>query len=264
MPAYPSPVATWRTCSYAAISASLPHLSTTGKNIVITGAGSGIGAAIAHSFAASGASTISLLGRRESALSSTKSSLFEKFPDTKVFKYATDLTSAQSVYQAFADIRSSIGNIDILVANAGYSPPLKTIANSTIEEWSTSFDINVIGNVNLVKAFLPLAAKNASVLHITAGAAHVPHLPGFGAGSTSKLAGAKVFEYLHYENPDLFIVNIHPGLIDTGISGNPNKYNFDDSRYDVFTQSLVADVTPLVSLPADFAVVSLFFLHSPP
>lgn len=242
MPPYPSPVATWRNCSYAAISPLRPHLSTAGKNVVITGGGSGIGAAIAHSFATSGASSISLIGRREQALLSTKSLLSQTFPVIKVFTYAADLTSTKSVSDAFANIKSTIGTIDILIANAGHSPPLKSIADSSPEDWSTVFDINVKGNVNLIKNFLPLASEKAAVLHITAGAVHVPYLPGFGAYASSKLAATKVFEYLHYEHPNLFVLNIHPGLIDTGISGNPNKLKFDDSKLCILTKSAAANL----------------------
>lgn len=232
MPPYPSPVSTWRTSSYAAISPLLPHLSTAGKNVVITGGGSGIGAAIAQSFAASGASTISLLGRRESAISHTEKVLSERFPSTKFSSHRADITSVTSLSQAFSEIKSRVGTVDILIANAGHSPPRKSIQDSDVEDWSAAFDINVKGNVNLVKYFLPLAGGNAAVLNITAGAVHVPHLPGFGAYATSKLATAKIFEYLHHERPDLFVLNIHPGLIDTGISGNPNKLQFDDSKFD--------------------------------
>lgn len=230
MPPYPSPVNLWRTHAYGAISPLLPHLSTRAKNVVITGGGSGIGSAMAYAFANSGAASISILGRREEKLLQTKTKMGKDFPDTKVFTYATDLVDRTSVAKAFDAMKTSIRTVDVLIANAGYSPKLASLEDSRHEDWYDAFDINVKGNVNLIKAFLPIASKTASVLNITAGAAHIPYLPGFSAYSTSKLAAAKIFDYLHHEHPDFFVLNIHPGLIKTGIPGNPNAVNFDDSE----------------------------------
>ena len=230
MPPYPSPVGTWRTKAYAAINPLLPGLSTKGKNVVITGGGSGIGSAMAHAFARSGAASISLLGRREGHLLQVKSRLESDFPHTKVFTYVTDLVDRNAVTKTFNSLKSSVQIVDILIANAGHSPQLASLNESSHEDWYNAMDINVKGNLNLVKAFLPVASKTAAVLNVTAGAAHVPFLPGFSAYSTSKLAALKIFGYLHHENPDFFVLNFHPGLIETGIPGNPNALNFDSSK----------------------------------
>lgn len=230
MPPYPCPVNTYRTHAYAAISPLLPRLSTKGKNVVITGGGSGIGSAIAHSFGSSGAASISILGRREGKLLQMKSSLEKECPNTKVFGYVADLVDRNAVAKAFSEIRSSIQTVDILVANAGYSPKLASLEESKHEDWYNAFEVNVKGNLNLIKAFLPVASKTASVLNVTAGATHVPYLPGFSGYHTSKLAAAKIFDYLHHEHPGFFVLNFHPGLIETGISGNPNALNFDDGN----------------------------------
>ena len=230
MPPYPCPVSTWRTQAYAAISPSLPRLSTKGKNVVITGGGSGIGSAIAHAFGSSGAASISILGRREEKLLQMKSRLQDHYPSTKVFSYVTDLVDRNSVAKTFDAIKSSVETVDIFVANAGHSPKLLSLQDSDPEDWGNAFDINVKGNLNLIQAFLPVASETASVLNVTAGATHVPYLPGFSGYSASKLAAAKIFYYLHREHPDFFVLNFHPGLIQTGISGNPNALNFDASK----------------------------------
>ncbi len=232
MPPYPSPVGTWRTKAYAAINPRLPGLSTRGKNVVVTGGGSGIGAAIAHAFGDSGAASISILGRREGRLLEVRSQLERDFPATRIFSYATDLVDRDAVARTFDAIRASVGGgvVDVLVANAGHSPRLASLEDSSHEDWYAALDVNVRGNLNLVKAFLPVASSTAAVLNVTAGAAHVPFLPGFGAYSTSKLAALKIFGYLHHEHPDFFVLNFHPGLIETGIVGNPNALNFDSGK----------------------------------
>lgn len=230
MPPYPCPVSTWHAQAYAAISPLLPHLSTKGKNIVITGGGSGIGSAIARSFAASGADSISILGRREEKLLQTKSRIQSDYPGITVFTHITDLVDQDAVKRTFNAIKSSVGIIDILVANAGYSPKLLSLNDSNHDEWYDAFEINVKGNFNLIQAFLPMASRAAAVLNVAAGASHVPYLPGFSGYVTSKLAAAKLFDYLHYEHPDFFVLNFHPGIVKTEIEGNPNALAFDDSE----------------------------------
>lgn len=225
---YPCPVKTYRTDTYAAISPTLPQLSTKGKNVVITGGGSGIGSKIAHAFAASGATSISILGRTEESLLQTRSELEANYEDTKVFHYTTDLVDRNAVTDTFCAIKSSVGAIDVLVANAGFSPKLRSIEESDYDDWDKAFEINVKGNLNLVKAFVPAASQNASVLNVTAGATHLPYLPGFSAYHASKLAAAKIFDYLHHEHPKFFVLNFHPGLIKTGTTGNPNALSYDN------------------------------------
>lgn len=227
---YPCPVSTYRTDTYPAISPTQSQLSTKGRNVVITGGGAGIGAAIAQAFAASGAQSLTLLGRREDKLTSVKSALEAEFPQTQVFCHATDLTDRESVKNTFNTIKTDIQTIDVLVANAGYSPPLQRLEEYDDEQWYSAFDVNVKGNYHLVKAFLPMASNTAHVLNVTAGATHIPYLPGFSGYHASKLAAAKIFDYLHREHPHLFVLNFHPGLIKTGIPGNPNAKNFDSSK----------------------------------
>lgn len=232
MPPYPCPVNTYHTDTYPAISPTLPHLSTKGKNVVITGGGSGLGPAFGHSLAASGASSISLIGRKEETLLQTKTKLEKEFPNTKIFIFITDLVDHNAVLRTFDAIKSSVGTVDILVANAGFAPELLSIEESKLEDWYTAFDINVKGNFNLIQGFLPTASKTATVLHVSAGVAHIPYLPGFSGYHASKLASAKMFDYLRHEHPDFFVLNFHPGIIKTAMSekGNPRALAFDAGK----------------------------------
>ncbi|KAF7559740.1 hypothetical protein G7046_g4407 [Stylonectria norvegica] len=178
-------------------------------NIVITGGGTGIGSAIAQAFAASGAASISILGRRLEALRETELKISSDFPKTEVFCHTTDLVDRESVLKTFDAIKTNIGTVDVLIANAGFPPKLHSIAASDDDEWFKAFEVNVKGNYNLVKAFLPVASKTASILNITAGATHLPYLPGFSGYHASKLAAVKIFDYIRHENPDLFVLNFH-------------------------------------------------------
>src|SRR6201996_5652360 len=88
---------TYHSEPYASISPSRPELSAAGKNIIITGGGTGIGKSIATSFARAGASTIAILGRREDRLITSSKAINEAAKESKkavkVLYRVTDLTN---------------------------------------------------------------------------------------------------------------------------------------------------------------------------
>lgn len=215
--AFPSPVKTFHTDTYAAIDPSSPRLSTHGKNIVITGGGSGIGPVIARAFAKSGASSISILGRTEKTLLETKESISKEYPDTQILTFIADIVNKSAIVKAFTTIKSTVGAVHVLVANAAYLPDIKPFTESDPDEWYNGFEVNVKGNLNLITAFIPVAAKGAAILNVSTGITHLSVLPGYSAYHTSKLAAAKFFDYVHHEHPEFFVLNFHPGVIKTAM-----------------------------------------------
>lgn len=253
--AFPSPVANYHTGTYPAINPTSPRLSTAGKNVVITGGGSGIGFEIAKSFAKSGASSISIFGRREKNLLDAKAKLDADYPNTKIYTYVADIVDKNALVGAFESIKATVGVVNVLVANAAYLPALSTIADADINDWYDGFEVNVKGNFNLVTAFVPVAAKDATVINLTSGVVHLPYAPGYSAYHTSKLAGTKFFDYLHHEYPEFFVLSVHPGVLRTEMSAKtPNMpWPYDESKL-IAGHMLDRHWTDceLVSLPADF------------
>ncbi|KAF6803001.1 oxidoreductase C663.06c-like protein 1 [Colletotrichum sojae] len=244
---FPSPTKTYHQNTYEAISPSRPELSTKGKHAFISGGGTGIGASIAQSLAKSGVSNLAIMGRRTAPLEATKTDIEAAHPGTKVHLYAGDITDAEATTKTLASFAEAVGGkIDILVANAGYLSDLASIVDTDADEWWQGFEVSVRGNFNLLRAFQPLAAEGACVIHVSTAAIHLPYMPGFSSYRASKIAATKMFEYFRSENPGIFVLQVHPGLIRT-----PMADKFAPAADEM---GLVFDD---VALPGDFVVWAL-------
>jgi NAD(P)-dependent dehydrogenase (short-subunit alcohol dehydrogenase family) len=117
----------------------LPSFDLKGKTAVVTGAGRGIGRAIAIGLAEAGAN-VALLARTEEDLKET-SSIIEKLGN-KTLVLPTDVTNRDQVHKAISAVRTEWGKIDILVNNAGMNIRSKAL-EATDEEWQTIMDTNL-------------------------------------------------------------------------------------------------------------------------
>jgi hypothetical protein len=133
---FPAPTKTYHKTAYSSIDPCRPELSAKGKTILITGGGTGIGAATAKAFAQAGASCIGILGRREQPLLDTKTEIEAEYPDTKVLAIPTDVAKKDEVDAAFAQIAAS-GKVDILVSNAAVLGKKSHIVDMTAEDVSS-------------------------------------------------------------------------------------------------------------------------------
>ena len=136
-PPFPAPVTEWHNDTYDAINPKRPELSQAGKNVVITGAGSGIGREIAHAFAEARADTIHIIGRTKQSLDQTQALVEGKYPDTKIIVHVVDILDAAALDQA----ARKVGQWDVLVANAGYIPKPDLIETSDADEWWKTFEV---------------------------------------------------------------------------------------------------------------------------
>lgn len=167
MPPFPSLTKKWHDKPYAAIDPARPELSAKGKVIVITGGGGSIGGATCLAFARAGCQKIAIIGRRDGPLHDTKKKVESEVPGVEVFVIHGDLKEADSMRGALGNVKQELGEIDILVANAGYLPRFEAIREADPEEWWSGFETNVKGAFNLSRAFLSVASKNAMVVEIS-------------------------------------------------------------------------------------------------
>ncbi|KAJ0323539.1 hypothetical protein Brms1b_001419 [Colletotrichum noveboracense] len=130
--------------------------------------------------------------------------------------FVTDITSEETLIK----VAAAIGKWDILVLTAGYTSPPSIIAGSTSDEWWLNFETNTKGTYLVTKSFLPTAnPSHASVIALTTGTTALPvsMVPGLSPYMASKLAQTKIVEFLAAENPNLFAVTLHPGMVETDI-----------------------------------------------
>ena len=137
-----------------------------GQVAVITGAGRGIGAAIAGALSELGATAV-LCGRTRSALESTAQAIAQAGGNAEVM--ACDVTSLQSVEAAAKRVAGSLGRVDILVKNAGiggFGGPLHELAP---EAWDAIINTNIRGVYYAVRAFAPMMirARSGHIINIS-------------------------------------------------------------------------------------------------
>lgn len=182
------------------------------KSLVISGASSGIGLALARHYLECGA-TVAAFARRGELLQA----LAAEFPD-KVFCYALDVRDAPAIQRAASDFMARAGVPDIVIANAGVSRGTLTEYVEDEEVFQTVMDINVLGMVKTFQPFLAAMreARRGTLVGI-ASVAGFRGLPGSGAYSASKAAAISYMESLRVElyGSGVKAVTICPGYIKT-------------------------------------------------
>lgn len=130
------------------------------RHVWITGAGRGIGAAIAHAFAHEGAA-LSLSGRNLQTLESQAAELRKAFPGVKLHLSVMDLSDPASVEAAHRANHAALGPVTVLVNNAGQALS-QPFAKTDLQLWQQMLNVNLTGTYLCIQAALPdLLAESA-------------------------------------------------------------------------------------------------------
>jgi len=190
------------------------------RRIVITGASSGIGEALARHYAGPG-TVIGLMARRLEPMQALASSLPGRFEI-----YALDVADGVAMERAAREFCSRHGAPDLVIANAGVSIGTHGDDPADVEKLRRVLEINVVGLAATLAAFAPaMRAERRGTLCGIASVAGFRGLPGAGAYSASKAAAIAWLEALRVElvGSGVSVVTICPGYIDTPMT-RVNRY----------------------------------------
>ncbi len=170
------------------------YLSMKGKVVIITGASSGIGRALAIEYAKRGAS-LSIAARRIQLLNELK----EELPNSEILVIQTDVTIESDCKNLIDKTIKHYGRLDILINNAGIS--MRALFDDfDIQDFKHIMDVNFYGTVYCTKFALPyLLESKGSLVGIISVAGHVG-LPARSAYSASKFAVRGFLDTIRIEN----------------------------------------------------------------
>ena len=183
------------------------------KVAVVTGASSGIGAAIAKSFASHKINLV-LAGRNETRLKNVETEITTQY-DVNVETHVTDVTSNASVNGLIEFTKQTFGQIDVLVNSAGQ------MLSSSV--WDTMIDVNIKGTLYGINAVIPefLAQSSGHIINIAS-------ISGFEVTKQSTLYSATkaavhtITQGLEKElaKTGVRVTSISPGMVDTPLSSD--------------------------------------------
>jgi len=199
-------------------------MTVPGPKVIITGASSGIGRALALEYAGRGA-TLGLIARRADLLSQLAASL-----PVRSYTYAVDVTDAGALATAARDFMVRAGCPDVVIASAGVGAGTLTGNPEDNAVFEEVVAVNLTGMMLTFQPFVEaMKAQRRGVLAGIASVAGLRGLPGAAAYSASKAAAISYLESLRVElrSSGVAVVTICPGYIATAMTAkNPYRMPF--------------------------------------
>jgi NADP-dependent 3-hydroxy acid dehydrogenase YdfG len=231
----------------------------TNQTALITGASSGIGRAIALAFAQAGIDLI-LVSRSLEKLQAVRHEVTALGVRAKV--YAVDLSLVEQVQPQITKIVEEAGKLDILVNNAGMGYT-GSIADTPLAHWQQVLDLNLTSVFQCMQGVLPLMRqqKKGTIVNIASIAAK-QSFPGWGAYSVSKAVLVALSQTLAIEEPDLRVITICPGAVNTEL-WDSETVKVDLNRAAMLTPEAIAQtVLYAVSLPPTAVITELTLMSN--
>ncbi|EDS44406.1 fixR [Culex quinquefasciatus] len=196
----------------------------TGKVAVVTGASSGIGAAITKSLANAGMVVVGL-ARRVERVEALRDDLEDGESRNRLHAVKCDVSNEEDILEAFRWVEENLGGVDVLINNAGVLPETTLVTPGNTEILRQVMDINVMGLVLCSReAFQSMKKRSVDghVVHINSISGHtVPNFAKLNMYSASKFAVTALTETMRREfaaeGTKVKVTSISPGATGTDI-----------------------------------------------
>lgn len=196
-----------------------------GKVVVVTGAGRGIGRATAIRFAAEGA-RVALVSRSREPLERAVEAIGASGGQAEAF--IADVSDPDDVQRAAHHVFSAFGTVDVLVNNAGIGTPT-TLVDGDVDVWNTVLGVNLYGAVHCIRTFAPLIIEGGA----GGGIVNVSSIHGFrveerasaydvAKGGLDQLTRAMALELAPH---GIRVNGVAPGFVDTELAILPDGSN---------------------------------------
>jgi len=247
--------------------------SLAGKNIVITGASTGIGELIAYQVAELGATPV-LLARSHERLAKVAEEIKQRYGITP-FYYSVDLSNIEEIQNVFTTIQETITSVDTLVNNAGFGK-FDYVQEADLAEMEAMFKVNVLGLIACTKLVLPqmIANNSGHIINIASQAGKIA-TPKSSVYSATKHAVLGFTNSLRMElaETNVEVTSVNPGPIRTrffDIADKSGQYVKNVNRFmlepdDVARKIVNVMITPKreLNLPGWMNLGSIFYTLFP-
>ncbi len=225
--------------------------SLAGKTIIVTGASSGFGEAIAIACAEAGAN-VSLVARRKETLEQVADAAQAKGGQALVCP--ADVSDDAQIHAALAKTRAAFGPVDVLVNNAGINVTERSITDTSIEQWRELLEVNLSSAFVFTKAVLPemKARGDGLIINLASRAGMFPSLMAGVGYSASKIGMEALNEVTNQEgNPHgVRACLFNPGAGNTPIiDRRPKKFSLEQKMKMIQSEDIAATVVFIASLP---------------
>lgn len=232
-------------------------MKITGKIVVVTGGGSGVGKSVAKAMAQSGAH-VAIAGRDRKKLNS----VVDELQMSNVTPFVCDVTQANQCEAMIADVEMSLGPVDVLINNAGINVKKRAIRELSLEDWDALIRTNLDGAFYCLRAVLPrmIARKDGVIVNIVSVAGKRANPLGGAGYVAAKFGMGGLGMCLSNEEREsgIRVSNIYPGEIDTPILENRPKPVTDEQKKIILKPDDVAAAVMFVAnLPAHVSVPEL-------
>jgi short-subunit dehydrogenase len=213
--------------------------SVAGKTVLITGAAMGMGRLYAELAVAESAKAVVLWDVNEAALNDTANALRGR--GGKVFPYTVDVSKYEAIQQAAARVRSEVGEVDILINNAGIIRGKPFWEHDPVKDIWLTMSINTLGLMYIAREFLPAmisGGRDSRIVNI-ASAAGLLSNPNMSVYCGSKWAAVGWSDSVRLEleekgHQHVKVTTVCPSYISTGM--------FDGVKAPLLTPILTPDV----------------------